>query len=95
MVLLILLLGAKQNIKEAIDFTLKRAVEEVYVLASNPVVEQAIKEAIAFMSAQSTTQAKRSLADPAFKQDAKEAIDLWHAYKYKKNEPTGKLGGTH
>lgn len=61
---------------------------------SNPEVKQDIKEAIEFMSDQSNKQVKRLLADPAFKQDIKEPIDLWHAYKYKKLEPTGKLGAT-
>jgi len=66
LVAVIFLLGAKQNIKEALDFSFKRAVGEVYYFVSNPEV----------------------------KQDIKEAIDLWHGYKYKKLEPTGKLGGT-
>jgi hypothetical protein len=90
----IFLLGAKQNIKEAIDFSLKRAVGEVYFSVSNPEVKQDIKEAIEFLSEQSNRQVKMLLADPAFKQDVKEAIDLWYAYKYKKLQPTGKIGGT-
>lgn len=94
LVVVVFFIGAKQNIKEAIDFSFKRAVGEVYFLVSNPEVKQDIKEAIDFMSEQSTKQLKRLLSDPAFKQDLKEAIDLWHAYKYKKLEPTGKLGET-
>ena len=68
-VVLVLALGARQNIKEAIDFSFKRAVGEVYLFASNPEVKQDMKEAIEFLSEQSNKQIKRLLADPAFKQD--------------------------
>jgi len=90
-VIAVLLLGAKQNIKEAIDFTLKRAVGEVYYFVSNPVVKQDIKEALEFMSEQPSKEVKKLLADPAFKQDVKEAIDLWHSDKA---NPSGKLSET-
>jgi hypothetical protein len=87
----VLLLSFKQDIKEAIDFTFQRAIGEVYFLATAPEVKQDIKEAVEFMSKQSSAQVKGLLADPAVKQDIKEAIDLWHAYKFKKIEPTGQL----
>ena len=90
-----ILVGAKQNIKEAIDFSFKRAVREVYFLTNNPTVKQDIKETIEFMSEQSTKQVKRLLADPACKQEVKETIDLWHAHKYKKIDPTSKIIRTH
>jgi hypothetical protein len=43
------------------------------------VVKQDIEEAVAFMPDQSN------------KQVAKKLINSWHAYKYKKIEPTGKI----
>jgi hypothetical protein len=89
-----LALGFKQDVKEAIDFAFKRAITEVYFFATDPEVKQDIKEAVEFMSEQSSRQVKKLIADPDFKQDLKEAIDLWHAYKYKKVEPVGHLGGT-
>jgi hypothetical protein len=93
-VVTILLIGGKQNIKEAIDFTFKRAIGETLAVVYNPLVKQDVKEAIEFLSQQSSRQARYLLADPALKQDIKEAIDLWYAYKYKKIEPTGKLADT-
>lgn len=57
-------------------------------------MKQDIKLAIEFLSEQSTDQVKRLLADPACKQDVNEAIDLWHAYEFKKVEPTCKLSET-
>ena len=88
---IILLVGEKQNIKEAIDFSFKRG---AYYIINDPNVKQDIKEAIDFMSEQSTRQIRRLLADPAFKQDIKEPIDLWYAYKHNVIKPTGKLGST-
>ena len=93
-VVTILLIGGKQNIKEAIDFAFKRAIGEALAVVYNPQVKQDVKEAIEFLSEQSSRQARYLLADPALKQDMKEAIDLWYAYKYKKIEPTGKLAET-
>ena len=52
------------------------------------------KKAIESLSKESNKQLKRLLADSVSKQDIKEAIDLWHAYKHKKLEPIGRLGGT-
>jgi hypothetical protein len=86
--------GAKQNIKEAIDFSFRRAVGDVYFFVSSPQVKQDIKEAAEFMSDQSNKQVKQLFTDSDFKQAIKEAIDLWYAYKYKKTEPTGKLTTT-
>lgn len=58
LVVVIFLLGAKQNIKEAIDFSFKRAVGEVHYFVSNPEVKQDIKEAIEFLSEQPNKQIK-------------------------------------
>lgn len=88
---IILLVGAKQNIKEATDFSFKR---RAYYIINDPNVKQDIKEAIDFMSEQSTKQIRRLLADPAFRQDIKEPIDLRYAYKHNMINPTGKLGST-
>lgn len=44
----IFLVGAKQNIKKAIDFSFKRAVGEVHNLVSDPLFKQDFKEAIDF-----------------------------------------------
>jgi len=43
---LVLALGARQNIKEAIDFSFKRAGGEIFYLARSPEVKQDVKEAI-------------------------------------------------
>jgi hypothetical protein len=91
---IILLVGAKQNIKEATDFSFKRAAWGAYYIINDPNVKQDIKEAIDFMSEQSTRQVRRLLAGPPLKQDIKEAIDLWYAYKHNMIKPTGKLGST-
>ena len=94
LVVTVLLLGARQNIKKAIDFSFKSTVGEIYYFASSPQMKQDLKEAIESLSKDLNKKVKRLLADPAFKHDVKEATDFWYAYKYKKLEHIGKLGGT-
>jgi len=56
LIAIVFFLGAKQNIKEAIDFSFKRAVGEVYYFASSPEVKQDIKEAVELLFEQSNRQ---------------------------------------
>lgn len=81
---LFFLMGAKQNIKEGIEFTSNQIATEFRAIVADPVVKQDVKEAFQFMAQQGSNEVRALLADPKFKQDVKEAIELWYEYKYKK-----------
>ena len=81
---LFFLMGAKQNIKEGIEFTSKQIAVELRAMVSDPDLKQDIKEAMQFMAQQGSRELKMLLADPEVKQDIKEAMELWYDYKYQK-----------
>ena len=71
--------GIKQQVKEAIQYTVRTSLGEATLIATDPFItgkiKQNIKEGIEFTTSTLKKQIKILLTDPEIKQDLKEAIE--------------------